>query len=94
MKNLTIVFVGFFSFVFVDLNLLRRTRSLKSTSLLLTNELTDNKKKNKQKKRHYPNKKYNKRRTYKSKTIKLKGTKPRDHRYSNQKKLRRMYRNS
>ena len=42
----------------------------------------------------YDNRKWSKRRTYKEKSLKLQGSHSKDARYSNQMKLRRMYRNS
>lgn len=44
-------------------------------------------------KRKYNNRKYKKRQKYRERVHSLKGTQAKDHRYSNQKTLRRMYTN-
>jgi 4-amino-4-deoxy-L-arabinose transferase-like glycosyltransferase len=52
------------------------------------------KRKLKKKEQTYDNRKWKKKKKYAQKTLKLQGVTPKDIRYSNQRKLRRMYRNS
>jgi Ni/Co efflux regulator RcnB len=48
----------------------------------------------KKKTRLYEKHKWKRKKQYHEQTYKLKGTRPKDHRYSNQQKIRRMFRNS
>jgi len=93
MRSLVILFAGLFSFFYIDLRLFRNTRVGNHSSTLISTELADRKEKQKRKARKYKNKKYQKRKKYRLKSYSLKGTKAKDHRYSNQKTLRRMFRN-
>jgi len=75
------------------LRLFRKTRTGNHSFTGISLELTDRKEKQKRKARKYKNKKYQKRKKYRIKKYSLKGSKAKDHRYSNQKTLRRMFRN-
>lgn len=50
--------------------------------------------KEKRKQRLYQTRKWTKKKTYRQKNFSLKGTNSKDNRYSNQRKIRRMFRNS
>ncbi len=92
MKELIALSLSVFSFILIDLNLLRRTRNIQQSFISISDELEDHKSKTRRQRRLYKNKKYKKRKIFKNKVFKLKGTNSKDPRYSNQKKLRRMYR--
>lgn len=70
----------------------RRQRNVNVIAFEL--EYEDKKQKNKRRQRRYKNRKYKKRKKYREKQFNLKGTNSKDHRHSNQRGLRRMYRNS
>lgn len=93
MRSLVILLAGLFSFFYIDLRLLRKTRVGNNSSTVISVELADRKEKLKKKTRKYKNKKYQKKKKYREKSYSLKGAKAKDHRYSNQKTLRRMFRN-
>lgn len=57
-------------------------------------ETTRKKEIERRKSRSYKNKKWAERKKYRHKSMSLKGTRAKDHRYSNQQKIRRMFRNS
>jgi len=84
--------VGLLSFYFLEFNQYRSTDQPSSSEVV---ELFWEKKKQKEKKksRHYDNRKWKKKKRFKEKSISLKGTHSKDRRYSNQKLLRRMFRN-
>ncbi|GEM_PF-887623 len=84
--------VGLLSFYFLEFN---QFRSINQSSSPEVVELFWEKKKQKEKKksRLYDNRKWKKKKRFKEKSISLKGTHAKDRRYSNQKLLRRMYRN-
>lgn len=94
MKRLFIAFAIAFSHTLIDLNLLNR-RS-KSTTFVITSErdLEDTKQKKHRNRRQYKSGKYTKLKMYAKRHFKFNDSRPKDHRYSDQKKLRRMYRNA
>lgn len=93
MRALLALIVGIFSFVLIDLNILRKLRISSKNVVSITDEFEDKKTKNKKRRKSYKNRKYKKRKKFKNKHYKLKDTKSKDARYSNHQKLRRMYRN-
>lgn len=91
MRSIATFLAGIFSFVYIDLNLFRKTSQgilLKETVSL---EYSKTKEKLKRKQRRYKNKKYKRRKFYQQKHYKLKGTHSKDSRYSNQRDIRRMH---
>ena len=93
MRSLVILFAGVFSFFYINLRLFRRTSRGDFSPAATSIEITDQKEKLKPKKRKYKNKKYKKKKDYQQKSYRLKGSYAKDKRYSNQRLLRRMYRN-
>ena len=91
-KNLIIGLLSFYAF---DLSRLK-----KSTLLLHFNEtqiertIENKKRKEKKQEKSYDNRKWRASKKYVNQHFKTKGSHPKDHRYSNQKRLRRMYRNT
>jgi hypothetical protein len=94
MKSLVIIITGLFSFFLFDTNLARRLRIHENSQQSFSREQSDKKEKLKKIQRKYKNPKYKKRKVYPQKRYKYYDVKPKDNRYSNQKTLRRMYRNS
>ncbi|ATH08576.1 hypothetical protein BIY24_11635 [Halobacteriovorax marinus] len=93
MRLSTIIFVGLLNYVLFDL---RKARvSLLQKAQATSYELSDEKNQRSEKKqqRKYKNKKYKKRKFYQSKNYYARSTSSKDKRYSNQRTLRRMYRN-
>ena len=89
MKKRIIVFVGLFSFFYVDITFNKRSYfDHRNTAPI---EFSNEKEKLKRKKRKYKNTKYTRRRDYRHKSFKLRGTHSKDSRYSNQKDIRRMH---
>ena len=88
--------IGFLSFYTIDVNRLQRRNQVlsQSTSVEYSIEVIRKKEQERRKKRSYKNKKWSERKKYQQKTFALKGTKAKDHRYSNQQKIRRMFRNT
>ncbi len=84
---------GALSFFFLDLQKRRILITRKSVPISTTVELNRRKQKLRQRKRQYKNRKFKNRQFFKAKVLKLKGTHSKDNRISNQRKLRRMYRN-
>lgn len=91
--------IGLLSFYAIEV----KRSSLKNENLLslgfsIERSLETEKKKKRESERKqtklYNNRKWNKRRTYKEKSLKLQGVHSKDARYSNQRTLRRMYRNT
>ncbi len=92
MRSLIILIAGVFSIFYIDLKPVFRTRRHNESSITI--ELEDQKEKRKQKRKKYKNKKFKEKTFFRKKHKNhLKGTHAKDHRYSNHKKLRRMYRN-
>ena len=84
------------SYVHFDLSLFKKRNSTKSTVTFIEEVIEDqseNTKKIKSKKRKYKKRKYCPSKKYKERAFKLVGTYSKDHRYSDQKKIRRMYQN-
>jgi len=93
MKSFALVLTGIFSFIIIDLRLFRgRTKNFVSQDVA-SFELSDRKENLKRKQRKYQNKKYKKHQSFKQKVLKWKGTQSKSTRHSNQRALRRMYRN-
>ncbi len=93
MKSLVILLSGILSFFCVDLQLFRRGSRDIYFGESISIEISDQREKRKRKTRKYKNKKYKKTKKYSQKQYKFQGTKAKDLRYSNQRLLRRMYRN-
>lgn len=94
MRTLAILIAGVFSFFLIDLNLFKNTRTgINISNILMSLDIADHKVRRKRKTRKYKNKKYKRRKLYRVKHLRLRGTCAKDKRYSNQKSLRRMYRN-
>jgi hypothetical protein len=93
MRIFIIIVIGAISYVLFDLQTSRRTSPTKNSPVEtgLTHE--NKKKKVKKLKRKYKNRKYKKRNSYIRKELSLKGSSPKANRFTNQKSLRRMYRN-
>ena len=91
MRTRDLIFVSLFSFFYIDLNHLRRSRRVVLSAPSIAIEFGDQKEKLKRKKRKYRNRKYKRRQYYQRKSFKLKGTQSKDSRYSNQKDIRRMH---
>lgn len=96
MKSLVLAAAGVIGFALVDLSLFKIYRKKHTGTvfaLVINNEGL--KKEAKKKRRAYKSRKYKKRPYDKRKapSFKLKGSKPKDTRFSNQQKLRRMCRN-
>lgn len=95
MKNITYLLCFTFSFYFFDLNILRRKRLVQNNQNLITFAYEDSKAKRTEKKKKRINQlKFKQRIYYRQKTYKFKTIKPKDKRFSDQKLLRRMYRNA
>ncbi|PIK16395.1 hypothetical protein [Halobacteriovorax sp. JY17] len=94
MRIFTIVIIGALNYVLFDLKHSRRNFSLRSSSTTSSITYEDRKKKIKELQRKYKNRKFKKRKFYVRKDLKLKGSNPKAKRFTNQKALRRMYRNS
>ena len=62
--------------------------------LVIERSFEETQKREKKKQRLYQKRKWAKRKVYAQKSFALKGTNPKDARYSNQRKIRRMFRNS
>ena len=78
------------SFLYFNPQALRK-RELKLQDLI---EIEDQRQKRKQKKKPYQNKKWKKKKVFHERSWSYRSTRPKDARFSNQQKLRRMYRNS
>jgi len=93
MRALIAIFGIVFNIAPVNYSFLDRRSHSTGSSLFVERELEEKKKKNRKKQKQYKNKKFKKRRDYRQKYIRFLGTKSKSHRHSNQKQLRRMYRN-
>jgi hypothetical protein len=89
-----------FSFILFEPRLFRRKYSLliqrEGTRLSWDQEISTEKNKRKEKRkaqRQYKNRKFKKRKQYREKHYRLKGSHCKDHRYSNQRTLRRLHTN-
>lgn len=92
MRSLLRITSFVFAFFLIDLNLFRlRRRSQISFAAYIERELKD--KKVRRKSKRYKKRKYKRKSHFKSIHYALKGTNAKDPRFSNHKKLRRMYRN-
>jgi hypothetical protein len=92
MKVLKVLFVSFFCWIGYDRKYLEsRISSNFEASHIWESETNRQKKQIKIKK--YKNRKYNKKRKFQNREFKFRSTKSRSVRHSNQKSLRRMYRN-
>lgn len=87
-----ILFYGL-SLIYFDLGALKKRRVGSVFSESIEHELSVERRKLKKKRRLYSNKKYKPKRRFKKLNLKLQGSHAKDIRYSNQKMLRRMYRN-
>ncbi len=94
MRSFVILLAGIFSFVSFDLWLFRKRYLRYDSSNSISIELTDHREKRKKRKRKFKNTKYKKVIDYRQKSYQIKGTNSKDKRFSNQRLLRRMYRNS
>lgn len=79
--------IGLLSFYFYNTS---KTRSEEQKPQVEINYSIE---KRRRKQRLYKNKKWKKRANFKARVYKLTGSQPKDHRFSNQRKLRRMFRN-
>tara|TARA_R110000868_G_scaffold32343_3_gene117643 strand:- start:1197 stop:1454 length:258 start_codon:yes stop_codon:yes gene_type:complete len=70
-----------------------KTRSIGHTAITNPRELNKNKEKQRRQKRKYDNLKFKQRQYYQAKQLKFTSAKAKDARFSNQRKLRRMFRN-
>lgn len=93
MKKLGLILTSLFYFFLFDLTLFRRHRRDAAQSISTELEISDQKEKLKKAKRRYQNKKYKRRKFFAPQRFKYIESKPKDARYTNQKTLRRMYRN-
>ncbi len=93
MKLPVILIAGLFNYFLFDLNLFRNHRLHSSTRESNSFEFTDQKEKIKKIQRKYKKRKYNKKTIYLNKQVSYRDSNPRDGRFSNQRSLRRMYRN-
>ncbi len=92
MTKFITLLVILFSYVIFDLNLFRR--KIKYYSVIEEqNDVFSDRRKNVYRKKKYNNKKHKRRTFYKRKQFKIKGSNPKSNRFSNQRMLRRMYRN-
>lgn len=94
MRLFKLVLLYGFSFLYFDLASIKRKRIELFSQASIQNELGVKKEKKKRLERSYKNPKHLPRKKYRLKKLKYAGAKPKDKRYSNQKMLRRMYRNS
>ncbi|MBL7665170.1 MAG: hypothetical protein JNM93_08555 [Bacteriovoracaceae bacterium] len=94
MKHLMSIILMVFSFTLYDINLFRYARSYRLSQHAIQWALDDIRQKNRRQQKKYKNRKYQKAQNFQLKFYKLRGTRPKSHRYSNQKSLRRMFRNS
>jgi hypothetical protein len=93
MKLFSTALAVLFSYVLIDLNLFRKRNNSRYTAQSVSLEKDIYRKKHKKLKRGYKNRKYKRKRKYIEKTYKYKNSRPLDSRFSNQRKLRRMFRN-
>ena len=93
MRLMKLILLYGFSLLYFDLGSLRRRRIELSSSISIGHEFSEEKRKRRRQEKRCLNKKYRPRNNYKKKSLKLQGTHAKDVRYSNQKMLRRMYRN-
>lgn len=86
--------VGLLSFYYVEVRTaFRRVEAGADESIERLYEKKKQKNKEKKKERPYDNRKWKKRKKFREKTFSLRGGNPKDVRFSNQKSLRRMFRN-
>jgi hypothetical protein len=95
------ILFSLFTFFVVDVTRLRLEEASVSSLPVVSPEAIEDQRSERQKRqaerkkqRLYDKNKWKKRRDYRERTYKYQSTKSRDSRYSNQKSLRRMYRNS
>lgn len=93
MRSIVILIAGLFSFSSINLRLFRKSSHSAQPTSFISTSLFEEREKLKKRLKKYKNRKYKKRQRYKPKHYKLAGTMAKDNRYSNQKRLRRMYRN-
>lgn len=88
--------IGILSFYTVEIKRPLQEKSFDlfpSSSIELTYEAQKKREKEKRKERLYDKRKWKQRKKYTERTYKIKGTRPKDVRFSNQQKIRRMFRN-
>lgn len=94
MKKLATLVATIFSFIYIDLNVIRKNRHINYVTTEISTTLTTKKKRLKQKQKRYNNSKYKQKKKYRQKFCKNYNSESKDHRYSNQRSIRRMYRNT
>lgn len=94
MKTLVFLLTGFFSFFLFDSQIHRRLRRGGMTSSFIERNLSKPREKTKKTVRKYKNSKFKKRKIFWQKSYHYQNSRLRGTRFSNQKSLRRMYRNS
>lgn len=88
--------IGLLSFYAVEIrkSSLKSDHPLDSYSIEYSIEKKKKRESEKKKRTNYDNRKWKKKKVFKDKKLKIRGTEAKDARYSNQRMLRRMYRNS
>lgn len=94
MRSILILILMGLSPVMIDINLFRKRATRKGSNQNIEYEDSEKRQKLKKNIKRYKNKKFKRKKIYKKKHYKFKGSYAKDSRYSNQKSLRRMYRNS
>lgn len=93
MQAIALLVAGIFSWFYLDINHRRFSTRRKNHLDEVSIEIGKRKEKRKRQKKKYKNRKYNKRSIFKESYFKFNSTKPKDHRYSDQRKIRRMHTN-
>lgn len=93
MQAIALLVAGLFSWFYIDLNHQRFSTRRENQLDELSVEIGKRKEKRKRQRKQYKNRKYKKRKFFKEKHYKFKSTKSMDHRYSDQRKIRRMHYN-
>lgn len=83
----------FLSLLWIDLNR-THTQKLQSSKQHIEFEQNETRRKRRVHKKKYQNSKWKKKKSYTEKKYKFQNSKPKDHRYSDHQKLRRMFRSS
>lgn len=87
------IIIGLLSFYYIEVRTIARRSGL-TTPESIERIFEKKKQKEKRKERPYDNSKWKKRKAFREKTFALKGSHSKDRRFSNQRSLRRMFRNS
>ena len=94
MRTIMLIIAGALSFFSIELKSTTYRQRASHLSHIISYDLSDRKTKLRRRQKRYKNRKYKKKKRFKQRAFKYKSSKPKDHRFSNQHKLRRMYRST